>query len=109
MPRTDCERKKDATDDSKRTFIIDEETPIDPAGCHKNTVKQFQWMKDSEKLFENEEEGEIHENSPRHEHVKSPGKVRLLLGLEVVQLLSGEIDGHCCKRNTVCSEKDEGI
>eukprot|EP00957_Ditylum_brightwellii_P108305 8262285-Ditylum_brightwellii.AAC.1 len=54
------------------------------AGCHKNTVKHFQWVKDSEQLCENEEESETCENAPTCKCVKFPGEVRLLLGVAVV-------------------------
>eukprot|EP00957_Ditylum_brightwellii_P077217 5867922-Ditylum_brightwellii.AAC.1 len=79
-------------------------------GCHRNKVKQFQRKKDSEQLCE-DEESEIQENAPRHEHVKMPVEVRLLLGVTVVQLQSGEIIGRCCKAydytgKTVCSKRD---
>ena len=52
--------------------------------------------KDSEQLCE-DEEGEIRENAPRRKRVKFPGEVRLLLGVAVVQLQSGEIVGRHCK------------
>eukprot|EP00957_Ditylum_brightwellii_P154028 11723159-Ditylum_brightwellii.AAC.1 len=81
------------------------------SGCHRNKVKQFQRKKGSEQLCGDEEEGEIQENAHRCKCIKFPGEIRLLLGVAVVQLLSGEISGRCCKaydytQKTGCSEKD---
>eukprot|EP00957_Ditylum_brightwellii_P097059 7391343-Ditylum_brightwellii.AAC.1 len=57
------------------------------------------------------EEGDISDKCPRLKHVKFPGKICLLPGVSVVQLLDGTIVGQRSApfdytSKTVCSEKD---
>eukprot|EP00957_Ditylum_brightwellii_P127992 9760860-Ditylum_brightwellii.AAC.1 len=65
---------------------------------------QFQRKRGSEQLCE-DEEGEMQENAPRRKHVKFLGRVRLLLGVAVVQLLSGEIIGDAAKHMTILKKQ----
>ena len=80
-------------------------------GCPRQKVKMFRRKRGSSELCNPGEEGDVSDKRPRLKHVKFPGKIRLLLGVAVVQLLDGTIVGqrcapYDCTGKNICSEKD---